>query len=116
MLPGEVTELAPRMRQIATIVYTRGGATIDQIQASIEDGPGKHAIKTLSNRLVNRGILKRRRSGHHTEMLYLPTIIDDLIENFAVDALVNEHFGGSPELALQHVLRMIARERHGQDG
>lgn len=106
-IPLEVEELAPRMREIATIVYLTGGATISEISERIEDDLDRSGLRTLLSRLAVRNIVIKRRSGRHSEIIYLPAIVNRRIRDSAVNRLIAEHFDNSPERALAHLMRMM---------
>jgi predicted transcriptional regulator len=106
-LPSAVTKLCPRMREIATVVYLAGGATVREIQAGIEDPPTLCGIRTLLNRLVLKGIIRRRRSGRHTEVFYLPAVLTPEVEQVVLGRFVEHHFEGSVASALQTISRLV---------
>jgi BlaI family penicillinase repressor len=109
-LPPEIDALAPRMREIARIVYLRGGATAREVQDDVDDPLTICGIRTLMNRLAKRGLVKRRRSGRHTEILYLPTILTDGLRRIALRQLIMRSFGGSTASALQTMLQLISSD------
>lgn len=106
-LPSQVLALGPRTREIATIVYRTGGATVRDIQRAIDDPLTVYGIRTLLIRLTKRGILKSRPSGKHTEVLYLPAILTEGVKQAALSNFVDRHFGGSYFDALQVALRFV---------
>jgi predicted transcriptional regulator len=106
-LPAAVQGLFPRMREIATIVYLNGGATAKDVQAQIADPLQIYGIRTLLNRLVRKGILRARRSGRHTEVLYLPTILTPELRQITLMRLVERNFDGSVTSALQTISRLV---------
>jgi predicted transcriptional regulator len=109
-LPGRVDELCTRMREIATIVYLNGGATARDVQARIPDALTIYGIRTMLNRLAKKGIVKRRRSGRHTEIVYLPAILSRSVLDIAGRRFIDRNFNGSVSTALQSVLRLIASQ------
>jgi predicted transcriptional regulator len=109
-LPPEIDALAPRMREIARIVYLRGGATAKDVQDDVDDPLTICGIRTLMNRLAKKGLVKRRRSGRHTEILYLPAILTDGLRRIALRQLITQSFGGSAANALQTMLQLISSE------
>ena len=109
-LPRELDRLFPRMREIATIVYANGSATVRDVQATIPDELEVYGIRTMMNRLTKKGILKRRKSGRHSEILYLPAILNDNVREIALARLVDEYFSGSPANALQSTLLLMREE------
>jgi predicted transcriptional regulator len=106
-LPPAVQSLFPRMREIATIVYLNGGATAKDVQAQIEDPLQIYGIRTLLNRLVRKEILRARRSGRHTEVLYLPTILTPEVRQITLMRFVERNFDGSVTSALQTIARLV---------
>ena len=105
-LPTAVEQLAPRMREIATIVYRDGVVTLREIHAQIEDEITIYGLRTLLSRLVRRGILKSRRSGRHSEVVYLPAILTDGIRAKALHRLIESAFEGSIKSALITSMRV----------
>ena len=99
------------MRQIAAIIYDRGGATIREIQAEIEDPLTVCGIRTLLIRMEKRGLVRSRRSGHHSELLYLPALLNDEGRRRALKRFIAEQFGGSAANALQQAM-ILTRERN----
>jgi predicted transcriptional regulator len=112
-LPAELERLFPRMREIASIIYERGGATTKEIQENIEDPLSVCGIRTLLNRMHDRGLVKRRRSGRHAEHLYLPNVLTDEVRARALERLLDDTFNGSAAIALEEVLR-LARDQRGR--
>lgn len=106
-LPDEVRQLFPRMREIASIIYQRGGATVRQIQARIEDPLTICGIRTLLIRMERRGLVRHRRSGRHSELFYLPAVVTDDVRQNALRCFVDEQFDGSAAAALKDLLRLI---------
>ena len=106
-LPDEVRQLFPRMREIASVVYRRGGATVREIQASIEDPLTVCGIRTLLIRMEKRGLVRHRRSGRHSELFYLPAVVTDDVRERALKGLLDDQFEGSAAAALSDVLRLI---------
>jgi len=98
------------MREIAAIVYANGSATVKDVQATITDDLEVYGIRTLMNRLAQKGVLKRRKSGRHSEILYLPAILNDNVREAALERLVDQYFSGSRAEALQSTLRLISRD------
>jgi predicted transcriptional regulator len=106
-LPDEIRQLFPRMREIASIIYQRGGATVREIQASIDDPLTICGIRTLLIRMERRGLVRHRRSGRHSELFYLPAVVTDDVRQNALKCFVDEQFEGSAAAALRDVLRLI---------
>ena len=110
-LPLEVRKLAPRSQQIAMIVYRSRGCTLREIHAEIDDDVTIYGIRTLINRLVSRGIIKCRRTGRHSELIYLPNLLTQTIRRAALRRLIQDEFGSSPKSALAVAIRASRQDR-----
>jgi predicted transcriptional regulator len=106
-LPHEVQSLRPRMRQVASIVYLRGGATVNTIKDDLGGDYNAGGIRTMLGRLEAKGILRCRPAGRLRELYYLPAIVTASVQTIALKRLVDEQFGGAVDAALQHALRLI---------
>ena len=106
-LPPQVQDLFPRMREIATIVYLSGGTTVRDVQSGLSDEISVYGIRTMLGRMVKRGIVKRRRSGRHSEIVYLPGFATREVRRIALRRFIDKRFGGSPAFALQIVLQLM---------
>ena len=110
-LPSQVLALKPRMREVATIVYLNGQATARNVEQSIARPLSGNGIRTLLNRLADRGILTRRRSGAHKEIVYLPAILTDEVREIALKRFIEQNCENSLSIALQSTLRLISPEQ-----
>lgn len=106
-LPPQVQDLFPRMREIATIVYMSGGTTVRDVQAGLSDDISVYGIRTMLGRMTARGIVKRRRSGRHSEIIYLPGFATKEVRRIALQRFIEKRFEGSPAFALQVVLQLM---------
>jgi predicted transcriptional regulator len=109
-LPPEVQALCPRMREIATIVYLNGPASTRDVQARISDTLSVYGIRTMLNRLARKGIVSRRPSGCHSEIVYLPAIMTERVRELALRRFIERNFD-STSTALQSALRLIGDEK-----
>lgn len=105
--PAEVESLVGRMREIASIVCTRGMASILDVQAEIAEPLAVSGIRTAMNRLVSRGIVRKRRGVRHQEVIYIPAIITPQVRQLALKRLIDMRFDGSTEAALQYALQAL---------
>ena len=110
-LPAEVQALCPRMREIATIVYLTGPASTRDVQARIADPLTVYGIRTMLNRLARKGIVTRRPSGCHSEIVYLPAIQTDQVRELALKRFIERNFDSSAASALQSTLRLMSLEK-----
>jgi predicted transcriptional regulator len=110
-LPPEVQSLCPRMREIATIVYLNGPATTRDVQARISDPLTVYGIRTMLNRLVRKGVVTRRRSGCHSEIVYLPAIQTEAVRELALKRFIERNFASDVSSALRSTLRLMSLEK-----
>lgn len=116
-LPAEVQSLRPRMRQVATIVYFRGGATVREVQADLGGDYNKGGLRTMLARLEKKGIVRSRWGMRGSKViLYVPAILTDYVRDLAVQRLVEDHFEGSVDEALRQVMQLISRKSAARDG
>jgi predicted transcriptional regulator len=112
LLPAELETMHPRQRDLMRVIYSSGGATLREVHAQIPDAPPSICgIRTLLSRLVRKGLLRVRPSGHHSELIYLPARGDELIHLGAFDRLVRDHFNGSKTRAFGALMRLAAEEK-----
>jgi predicted transcriptional regulator len=105
-------DLAPRQREMARVIYARGGATVREIHALIPDPPESICgLRTLLNRMVLRGVLRKRSSGRHSEICYV--LADPTPEVYfkAFNRIAIDHFGGSRTRAFGVLVRLAASGR-----
>ncbi len=97
------------MRQIAEIVYERGAVTLREIHETIDDDVTIYGIRTLLSRMVRKGLIRRRRSGRHAEITYLPAILTPQVRTAALMSMIDGDFAGSAENALIAAMRIAQR-------
>ena len=101
-LPPCVQSLAPRERELATAIYTRGPLTAEGLREQLSLEITNAAIRSMLSRLCRKGILKRRAQdgnaqarGQGMAFLYLPLITPDLVCRQAMEQLAKDFFEGS---------------------
>ena len=101
-LPPGVQSLAPRERELATAIYTRGPMTAERLREQLSLEITNAAIRSMLSRLCRKGILKRRAEdgkaqarGQGKAFLYLPLITPDLVRRQAMEQLARDFFEGS---------------------
>ena len=105
--PAEVEGLVGRMREIASMIYCKGMASILDVRAGIPEPLAASGIRTAMNRLVARGILRKRAGVRHQEVIYIPAIVTPPVRQLALKWLIDMRFDGSPEVALQSALQAL---------
>lgn len=111
VLPEHIRALAPALREVATIIYQRGGATISQIQSHRRFERTFAGARACVYELIKRRIVVRRPNGRAGEFIYLPALITEPVIGFAVDQWLADHFDGSPSAALKFLLQLIEIDR-----
>lgn len=90
------SELSRRERQIMDVLYSRGEASVVQIQSELPEAPTTNAIRTMLHILTDKGLLRRRKQGR--EVIYAPrkqrrragtSALKHVVETFFAGSLVN---------------------------
>jgi predicted transcriptional regulator len=102
--PREVRSLRGRTREVTDIVYRGGAASIKDIQGALSRRLTTSCVRTLLNRLHRRGIVRKRQSIRHREVVYLPAIINRDVRRVALRRLIDDRFAGSSVAALHVIL------------
>jgi predicted transcriptional regulator len=105
--PQELRGLAPRMHEIATIVYRNGPSAITDIQAQLSDVRSRCGVRTLVNRMCERGIISKHHALRYKEIVCLPAIMTRQVRRLALRRFISARFDDSPGAALQTVLHMM---------
>jgi predicted transcriptional regulator len=92
------TDLSRRERQIMDILFTRGEATVRQIQADRPDPPTDMAVRRMLHILEDKGHLRRRREGR--EVVYRAKQSRQRAGVSALRHVLDTFFGGAVDEAL----------------
>src|SRR4051794_10035748 len=106
-LPPEVDLLGWREREIARIVYRLRAVTANQVCANLSTPLANASVRSLLNRLVAKGILKRTPSGN--AFVYLPAITSSQSRTLALKRFADDYFAGSLQqaaVAMRNLLHM----------
>jgi predicted transcriptional regulator len=101
-------KLAPREQEIATIVYMRTDVTARDLEDALAHEITNSAIRVMLGRLVDKGIL-RRRKGHGKTFIYSPALLLPDIQERALERLAEDYFDGSLTQASHRLLSLIGR-------
>jgi BlaI family penicillinase repressor len=102
-----MTKLLPkgssrRERQIMTILYERGHATVAEVQEALPDPPGYSAVRRLVAILEEKGQVKHaEQEGRY---VYSPAETWSQVSKSAIEQVVESFFGGSVESAVATLL------------
>lgn len=94
----EPQPLSRRERQIMDVVFSQSSASVKQIQQAMEDPPTVMAVRRMVHILVEKGHLKRKKSGR--EVIYRPARSARKVGASALEHVIETFFGGSVDEAL----------------
>ena len=111
-LPPQVTCLAHREREIATLIYQAGACTAKDIEPRIFPPISNGALRSMLVRLVNKGILRREwgRRGRGQQFVYVPSITPDEVKRRAIRQLSDLYFEGSLLTMMMEVFASLDRQ------
>ena len=112
-LPAQVRRLAAREREVASIVYRHGATTANEVMALLSIEISNGAVRSMLNRLVAKGILKRRMAGAGKTFAYVPGIAASSAVERDFQRLADDYFGGSVEQALNAIDLLVSRHISG---
>lgn len=108
-LPVNVQRLAPREREVATLVYRNDPLTANAVLAQVSGKVGNAAVRSMLRRLVAKGIVNRRKDGGVKAFEYCPAITNAVSAQAAIRRLAEDHFEGSIASVARAVLDLVAR-------
>lgn len=88
-----LTRLPPREQEIATLVYLNTGITAKEVELALSSKITNAAIRSMLNRLVAKGVLRRRQVGG--KFFYSPALLLPSVQERALERVVDDFFGGS---------------------
>lgn len=117
-LPAEFNSLGTRQRELFRLIYAQGGATLQQLHDGIPNPPPSVCgLRTLLRRMMSKGLVRARRSGRHSELLYLPSASSSGVRLCAFDRIAKEHFRGSKYRAAEALEKLaMADADHADEG
>jgi len=88
-----IRRLAPREREVAELVYSRGEASATEICEALSEPLSNAAVRSMLGRLERKGLVRRRKEGRR--YLYLPALADQSVREIALRRVSHDYFGGS---------------------
>jgi predicted transcriptional regulator len=104
--------LAPREREVATIVYAHGVLSANEVRRFLVRSLSNSAIRSMLVRLEAKGIIRKRKEGK--KFLYAPAIPDQIARERALCRLSQDYFGGSLQEAALALLALVEKHRPGE--
>ena len=102
MSPQPHLDLSRRERQIVDILYSRGTATVADVQAALPDPPSYSAVRAMLRILEEKGHVRHQQDG--PRYLYRPTLPRDNAKRSAMRHMLQTFFDGSAEKAISALL------------
>ena len=97
-------QLAPRERQIMTILFRRGRATATEVQDELGEPISNSAVRGMLRLLGEKGLVKYEQDG--PRYVYSPAIRSDTASRSALRHLVETFFNRSNSSAIATLLDM----------
>ena len=97
-------ELSPRERQVMSILYRRGRATVAEVLEEMPDPPSYSAVRATLRVLEEKGQVRHREDG--PRYVYRPVVETETARRQALRHLVRTFFGGSAEEAALALLQL----------
>jgi len=97
-----LNELGRRERQIMSVVFRLGRASVSEVLARLDDPPSYSSVRTMLRYLESKGYLRHEQEGR--TYMYLPTIRPDAAQRSALGDIVRTFFGGSRARAVAALL------------
>ena len=104
--------LSRRERQIMTVLYERGRATVAEVQGALPDPPSYSAVRRLLAILEEKGEARHAEEGGR--YVYRPAERWTQASRSAIEQVVEAFFGGSVESAVATLLTS-QRTRPGEE-
>jgi predicted transcriptional regulator len=95
---SDLTQLSRREREIMTLIFARGEATVRELCSGLKEPPTPMAVRRMLAILLEKGYVKRRKRGR--EHIYLPTQSRKHAGLKALRHVVSTFFNGSIGTAL----------------
>jgi len=97
-----LASLSRRERQIMDFLFSRGRATVAEVQAGIPDPPSYSAVRAMLRTLEEKGHVRHEEDGR--AYVYRPTVAREQARRSALRHLLSTFFAGSTEQAVAALL------------
>lgn len=95
-------DLSRRERQIMDILFARGRATGQEIQAGLPDQPNYSSVRTILRVLERKGYVRHSEEG--LRYVYEPTVAREAARTSALQRIIRTFFDGSAKEAVAALL------------
>lgn len=96
------SDLSRRERQIMDILFARGRATGQEIQAGLPHQPNYSSVRTILRVLERKGYVRHSEEG--LRYVYEPTVAREAARTSALQRLIRTFFDGSAKEAMAALL------------
>lgn len=100
--PKNDPDLSRRERQIMDILFARGHATGQEIQAKLPDQPNYSSVRTILRVLERKGYVRHVEEG--LRYVYEPTVAREAASRSALQRIIRTFFDGSAKDAVAALL------------
>ena len=96
--------LSRRERQVMSILFQRGEATVADVMADLPDPPTYSAVRSILRILAEKDLITHKEDG--PRYIYLPAVNTGRARDEALEHVVKTFFDGSAEQAVTALLRI----------
>jgi predicted transcriptional regulator len=105
---SEATQFSRRERQIMDALYRLENASVKEIRENIVDAPSYSAVRTLIQKLVDKGHVAHREEGK--KYVYYPLVNRKKASKSALTRVVSTFFRDSTFMAMNSLLDMSSND------
>lgn len=106
-------QLSRRERQIMDVLYRLENASVKEVKENIADAPSYSAVRTLMQKLVDKGHISHRESGK--KYVYYPLVKHKKASRSALSGVINTFFRDSTFIAMNSLLEMSTNEMSDEE-
>jgi predicted transcriptional regulator len=108
-VPAALRRLASREQEIATVVFSRGEASANEVVDALSDSLSNSAVRSMLNRLVSKQVIGRKwQDGLY---VYFRTDNDPVFHEALLQGIAKDYFNGSLSRFATALLALIDREQ-----
>lgn len=105
---SKATQFSRRERQIMDVLYRLENASVKEVRENIVDAPSYSAVRTLMQKLVDKGHISHKEEGK--KYVYYPLVNHKKASKSALTRVVNTFFRDSTFMAMNSLLDLSSSE------
>ena len=113
MKDKSIEQLSRRERQIMSVIYQRGEATVADVVDGLADPPGYSAVRTFLSLLESKGYVRHRLDGR--AYVYSPVVSRERAKHSALKNVVQIFFDDSVEHVVATLIDMRSARLSDQE-